>query len=260
MTRFRLALLSSLTLAFLPACAQDAETTRSDAELRELIRDVISEDATALRVDVDDREAMEAVIKAYLIENPEVIEEALIELARREREALMAELVSDSRDFSIGPADAPITIVEFFDYRCGYCKRSMDWVLEAAEDNPETVRVVFKEFPILSAESRTAALAALAAGEQGLYNEMHIALMESRSDFSAEAIDDIAREVGVDVEKMRADMRSTAIQTHVADVRQQAIEAGAEATPTFFINGQVIRGFDQNSLNRILAEELDKLG
>lgn len=256
----RVSLLAAGAVALAPliaACAQDtADAAPTRESIEEIVRDVLAETGPVVNVETSDREAIESVIREYLVNNPEVIEDALIELAARERAAMAASLASDPRDFSIGPEDAKVTIVEFFDYRCGFCKRSMDWVLTMAEDNPDTVRVVFKEFPILSPESRDAALAALAAGKQGKYNEMHQALMEANSDYSEEAINEIAESVGVDVAQMRKDMASRELQEHVADVRTQAIESGAEATPTFFVNGRVVAGWDPASLNRIVEEEL----
>jgi len=257
----RLSLLAATALVgplLTSGCAQETTSTTAPdrAAVEEVVRDVLKDTGPVVNVETSDREAIESIIREYIVQNPEVIEEALIELAARERAEMAERLASDPRDFTLGPEDAKVTIVEFFDYRCGYCKRGMDWLLETSASNPDTVRVVFKEFPILSPESRNAALAALAAGRQGKYNEMHQALMESRSDFSDEAIDEIAEQVGVDVDKMRADMQSPELQQHVADVRTQAIEAGAEATPTFFINGRVVAGWDPASLDRIVAEEL----
>ena len=82
-------------------------------------------------------------------------------------------LYNQASDPAIGPDDAEITVVEFFDYRCGYCKRSLDFVSGLPAKHDGKVRVVFKEYPILSPQSRQAALAALAAKKQGKYFEMH---------------------------------------------------------------------------------------
>lgn len=248
-SRFALAPLA-LALPLMAACAQEKTPAAPAAGGGEAL----------VRVDASDREAIEAIVRNYLISHPEVLEEALQELAARRQAELARKMASDPRDYSIGPADAKVTIVEFFDYRCGYCKRSMEWLLEVAAENKDDVRVVFKEFPILSAESRNAALAALAAGRQGRYNEVHQALMSSKSDFSDAAIDAVAKAAGVDVKRMRADMKSKELQQQIVDVRSQAIEAGAESTPTFFINGRMIAGYDVISLNRVLEEELAKAG
>lgn len=236
MTRKSILLTAVFTFPLLAACAQE----KSPADM----------------VDLTDRAAVEQIVREYIIANPEVIEEALVELSRRERAETAAKLASDPRDYSIGPEDAKVTIVEFFDYRCGFCKRSMDWLLDQHDENPEDVRIVFKEFPILSRESQVAALAALAAGRQGKYNEMHQALMASRSDFSDEAIDNVARGIGVDVTKMRKDMEDEELIAQLGDIRNEAITLGAEATPTFFINGRVVSGWDQRTLDSMVKEEL----
>ena len=226
------------------ACAQDTTTTEIN------------------------RAEVEEIVRAYILENPEIIEEAIIILGERQHadEAEKARLAiqgqsealyNDARDYSIGPADAELTIVEFFDYRCGYCKASLDWVQALPEQYDGRVRVVFKEFPILSAESEVAARAALAAGQQDLYVEMHAALMRSRSGFKDEDIEALAESVGLDIETWKADKDSVQIRQHVADTRELAKTIGTSATPTFIIDGEFIAGFDRQ---RLIALIEDKLG
>ena len=143
--------LAATAIALTPACAQE-------------------------QVGTADKEAIEKIVAEYIIENPQIIEDALIALSEQraaeeaeQARAAIAEnrdaLINNAGDFSIGPADAPVTVVEFFDYRCGFCKRSAEWATELPEKYDNQVRVVFKEFPILSTESEKAALAAIAAGE-----------------------------------------------------------------------------------------------
>ena len=227
-------------LAITPACAQQEAGEMTRAEVEEIVRE-------------------------YILTNPEIIEEAIILLteqqeAEEEARARAAvadradDLFYDPRDFSIGPEDAEVTIVEFFDYRCGYCKASLDWVMDLPDEYDGKVRVVFKEYPILSAESEQAALAALAAGRQGKYNEMHTALMKSRGAFKAADIDKLAEDVGVDVARMRADMKLTEVRAHVADVRSLAQAIGTSATPTFVLDGEVVTGFNRARLEAMLEE------
>lgn len=235
------------TLAFTSACAQEVP------------------------VNTADRAAIEQIVKDYIIENPEIIEDALIVLAakRDAEEAAQAklaiiektdELFSDARDYSIGPEDAAVTIVEFFDYHCSYCKASVDWVSTLPTQYDGNVRVIFKEFPILKAESRTAALAALAAGNQGKYIDLHVAFMESRGTLKASDIDRIAERVGVDVATMRADMASISVQKHVADTRDLAVATGTNATPTFIINGELISGFNKVRLEELIEDGIAAAG
>jgi len=223
--------------------------------------------ACAQQVNTADKAAIEKIVKDYLVENPEVIEEALIALSEKQqrleeetaRAAVAANakaLFNDKRDYSIGPADADVTLVEFFDYRCGPCRGAATYVnaLPAAQNGK--VRVIFKEFPILSPESRQAALAALAAGEQGKYPEIHRAFMKDRGKFTDPEIDRIAKSVGVDVKKMRADMKSEALQKVLADNYELAKSVGANATPTFVIEGELFAGFDKDRIESLIKQGL----
>ena len=221
------------------------------------------------QVDPTNREAIEEIVRSYIIENPEIIEEALIELSNRERLAELERareniasnqdaLFNNAADYSIGPADAPVTIVEFFDYRCGFCKRSAEWAVGLPEQFDNQVRVVFKEYPILSPESEKAALAAVAAGKQGKYVEMHMALMalDNGSGFGPEQIDEVAESVGVDVTKMRADMQSIDVQTAVADAKALARTIGISGTPNFIIGDNVIPGADEARIEDLIEAAL----
>lgn len=221
------------------------------------------------QVQLGDREAIEEIVRSYILENPEIIEEALIELSNRERQAELERarenisanqdaLFKNAADFSIGPEDAPVTIVEFFDYRCGFCKRSADWAVGLPEQFDDQVRVVFKEYPILSPESEKAALAALAAGRQDKYIEMHMALMEldNGSGFGPEQIDAAAESVGVDVAKMRADMQSMDVQTALAESKALAQTIGISGTPNFVIGDTVVPGADVARVEALIEDAL----
>lgn len=221
--------LAAASLAFLPACA-DAGAAASKSEIEKVVRD-------------------------YILENPEIIEEALIALDQKQKVAQAAaaqaaikanadKLYSLSTDYSIGPADAKVTVVEFFDYRCGYCKRSLDWVRALPEEYDGQVRVVFKELPIFGGISETAALAALAAGKQGKYVEMHTGLMriKSNDDLTEANIDAVAQAAGINVAKMRADMKSIAVQQQLSDMKALGQNLAVGGTPGFFIGEQHIEG------------------
>jgi protein-disulfide isomerase len=230
MTRIFSMAVAATAIALTPACAQE-------------------------QIDTSSKEAIEKVVYDYLMENPEVIEDALIALSQKRQleeqelaRAAIAEnqdrLLNYAGDYSIGPADAAVTVVEFFDYRCGYCKRSASWAAELPEKYNNQVRVVFKEYPILSAESEKAALAALAAGKQGKYIEMHLALMEldNGTGFGPEIIDAAAESVGVDVTKMRADMKSVDVQKTVAESKGLARALGQSGTPIFIVGTDLVNG------------------
>ncbi len=226
--------------------------------------------ACAQDVNTQDKEAIETVVKDYLLENPEIIIEALNVLDERikqeaEETAKIAlaqnrdALYNNPNDYSIGPDDAEVTIVEFFDYKCPPCKASAQWVNAAPANYDGKVRVVFKEFPILSAESVQASYAALAAGKQGKYVEMHRALMSDRSKLADADIDRIAESVGVDVEKMREDMKSEAIEQAIEDNRSLAQKIQAGSTPTFIVNDTLHVGGVSASAYPGSVEAMEKL-
>jgi len=210
-----------------------------------------------------DKETVEAIIYDYLMENPQVINEALAELERREQAAMMAaiedDLYNNPRDVSIGPKDAKVTIVEFFDYNCGFCKQTTDWVMETIEDNPKDVRVIFKELPLLDSRtktSRNAALAALAADRQGKYGPMHTALMEARG-LTEARIEAIAKEVGLDIEMWKQDMQDEELDKLLEDTFILARQIpDLTGTPFFIINGEMVNGANTPRLESLLADAL----
>ena len=201
------------------------------------------------------REDVELIIHAYLLENPEVVQEVMDILEEREKTAISDSLSSDERDATYGPKDAPITIVEYFDYNCGYCKRSVDWVLDQVDEGDGQVRVVFKELPILTEGSRLAASAAIAAKKQGKYLEFHRLLMAQKAGtLNSERIDELAESIGLNVTRLHKDMESSETRDQILDIRDQAITHGATSTPSFFVNGELIQGYDRAALEARLEE------
>ncbi len=248
MPRILAAAAAMTAIALTPACAQE-------------------------RVDTSDKAAIEKIVADYILENPQIVEDALIKLAdqRQAEEASRASeliaanmdaLYKNEADYSIGPDDAPVTIVEFFDYRCGYCKRSADWAVALPEKYDDKVRVIFKELPILSPESEKAALAAMAAGKQGKYVEMHMELMQldNGSGFGPDEINAAAERVGIDVKLMRADMKSMAVQKAVADSKGLARTLGISGTPNFIVGTQQVPGADTDAVERMIEAELAQIG
>lgn len=211
------------------------------------------------------RAQTEEIIREYILANPEIIEDALIALnAKRQaeeeetkREAVVANselLFEASSDYSIGPDDAPVTVVEFFDYRCGPCRASMEAVNALPERFNGKVRVVFKEFPILSPESRDAAVAALAAGRQDKYVEMHQAFMRSPSEFTEEDITAIAKDIGLDLDQWNRDRDDRSLQAQIDATYQLASTIGANATPTFVIGDTLFSGLNRPRLETLISE------
>jgi protein-disulfide isomerase len=209
------------------------------------------------------RADVEKIIQEYLMENPELLREALIELERKEDMAALNSvrdaLEKDPRDVAIGPKDAKVTIVEFFDYNCGYCKKSTEWVREVMQEHPDDVRVIFKELPILERGTRTsknAAKTALAAARQGKYSTMHFSLMKERS-LTKERVEMIAKKPGLDMDKLRKDMEDEAIEEHIQDNMILANRIPAmTGTPFFVIGDQYLAGADVDRLEEMLETAL----
>jgi len=204
--------------------------------------------AAAQSFNAQEQAEIRAIVREYLVRNPDVLREALDALESRVSEERWAEVRTDSRDFSIGPADAPVVIVEFFDYRCSFCHAALEWVVRTQAARRD-VRFVLKELPILSDQSFEAAQASLAARPQGRYWQFHRALMGFRGELTGARIDEIARQSGIDVARMRREMESPEIMAHLQDNRARAVEYQINGTPGFIINGELIPGFDEERLN-----------
>ena len=175
------------------------------------------------------------IVRAYLLEHPEVIEEAVIELqARRDAEdaeaarvaiaALSDELLFDPRDFSVGPEDAPVQIVEFFDYNCSYCRASAPYVRNLIETHPDDVRVVFKEAAIFAdsnASSGPAAKAAVAAAklDPDRYLDLHFAFMDSSGTIPESQVRAIVESVGLNWRRIERVMKSPETEEQLVDTR-----------------------------------------
>jgi protein-disulfide isomerase len=201
--------------------------------------------------------AVDAQIRAYILKNPELLLEALAILeARREAEqaaqdtdliAANAEaLFADGFSQSFGPADADVVIVEFTDYRCGYCKAAHP-LTRALLEADAGVRLIVKEFPILGPESLFAGRAALAAAtlDPAAYGRFNDAMMMFKGKLDAGAVMRLAEEAGLDRARLEAAMEAPEIETKLRRTRALAEALGVNGTPAFVIGDQVVRGFVQ---------------
>lgn len=145
--------------------------------------------------------------------------------------------------FGADAATADVTLVEFFDYRCGYCKRSLEGVMSLAESDPK-LRVVLKEFPILGPESVAAARASLAANrvDPSRYMDFHVALMRHRGGFDAASLLAVAAAAGYDPSAVEAAMADDAITIQIRNGYEIAEALGIRGTPAFVVGDQVISG------------------
>jgi len=190
-------------------------------------------------------DAIRKIVREYLIEHPETITEAVEALrekmrAQAEAEALKGiesrkdELFNGKEDPVLGNAAGDVVIVEFFDYNCPYCKVSLDPMLEAAKADGK-VKVVFKEMPILSEDSITAARVALAAKKQGKYEDVHRAFMKYRGKLDEKTIYRLAGEAGANVELLRKESLGTDIDKQIRKSTELAHALGVSSTPTFIL-------------------------
>ncbi len=205
------------------------------------------------------RAEVESIVHDYLMRNPEVLVAAFNELQVRENAKTYAKLIDNKDDPVVGNPDAPITMVEFFDYNCGYCKAANPWVFDKIDSKRGDVKVIFKEYPVLAQSSHLASTAALAARKQGKYREMHLALIKSH-DLSPETIDKIATSIGLNLDKLHTDMKSADIAAHIDRVLREGQEADVQGTPGFFINGQFLNGYNEAKLDEMIAEARKKEG
>lgn len=199
-----------------------------------------------------ERAEIEAILRDYLLAHPEVVVEALRAYERQQAEQQAAraqqaiaeradELFDDPATPTGGDPQGEVVIVEFFDYRCGHCRRSAPGLF-ALRDESEGVKVIYKEFPILGEESVLAARAALAARGQGLYEPFHEALMTARIGFSEDEIMAVAAGVGLDTGRLRADMADPGIDAYLARTHELARALGIGGTPAFIIDGTLYPG------------------
>lgn len=160
----------------------------------------------------------------------------------------------------MGPADAPITLVEFSDYQCPFSKKVQATVASLKQAFPGKIKHVFKNYPLpMHKEARLAAQASLAAGEQGKYWEMHDKLFEDPRRLPRQKILAYAKELGLDMKKFEKDIDSEEIKAKVAADMAYAQKVGVGSTPTIYINGHLISGA-QNScvFKEVILAELEK--
>ena len=184
-----------------------------------------------------DRAQVEEIVRNYLLAHPEVLRQAMDPARRLASNAtrLRGELVGAEGVPVAGDAAGTVTVVEFFDYRCGYCKRSLDAVRAAA--SRAGVRVELREYPILGDDSERAARLALAAGLQGRYMDAHFALMERPKGYGEAVVDELAAALGLDAARLRTDMASAGVTERIAANRALARRLGVTGTPAFIVLG-----------------------
>lgn len=219
-----------------------------------------------------EEEEIGEIIRSYLMENPEVIIEAVNEYSARERQAAairarenaianLNALLSPENGFVAGknPDAARVAVIEMFDYHCGFCKRATPLIREITDGDPD-VKVVFRELPILREESEYAAEVSLAAREQGKFLDLHFAMMDAKGVLTKERIHDIAKKQGVNVAKLERDAQKPGVARAITESHAIAEEIGVNGTPAFIVAAvdgsyvDVVSGFYPDELRAKIEE------
>jgi protein-disulfide isomerase len=200
------------------------------------------------------REQIEQIVREYLLKNPEVVRDAIIELRRREEQAEtqlrssalkthQAKLFNSPRGVVVGNPKGNVTLVEFFDYNCGYCKKALGDISELIKNDPN-LKIVLKELPILSPGSVEAARIAIAVRiqDQSKYFAFHRILLGGRGEANAARALAAAKEAGLDIERIKKDMNSPEVEATLQESAELAEALKVSGTPTYVLADQVIPG------------------
>jgi protein-disulfide isomerase len=212
------------------------------------------------------KQELDKIMYEYIMENPQVILDSVDKLRKKmEEDSKLDEgyLKENFMQFANNPnipymgSDTPkVIIIEFFDYNCGYCKKSLDAVKELLRTEYD-LKISFRDYPILAPSSRTAAKAALAAKNQGKYFSFHSALMSMQGNLNEDKIFTIANNLEMDIEKLKIDMQKDEIEKIIEENESLARKLNIRGTPTFIINGQLYAGaLDLKKLRQIINNSL----
>jgi protein-disulfide isomerase len=212
--------------------------------------------ATAQTFSPDQRRELESIIKDYLVKHPEVLEEAMRELEKRQTvaEAEKAKsaikdnatlLFNSPRQVVLGNPQGDVTFVEFFDYNCGYCKRALSDMLELMKGDPK-LKVVLKEFPVLGQSSVDAAQVAVAVRMQDKtgkkYLDFHQKLLTGRGQVDKARALAAAKEAGADMARLDKDLASPEVKATLEESLKLAEPLGLNGTPSYVIGDEVVIG------------------
>ena len=199
---------------------------------------------------------VERILRDYLIAHPEVIQDAMAELDKRQSAAdaekhkatinqNAATIFSSPRQVVLGNPDGNVTFVEFFDYNCGYCKRAMDDMLTLLKDDPK-LKIVLKEFPVLGPGSVEAAQVAVAVRMQDKtgkkYLEFHQKLLGGRGQADKARALAVAKDVGLDMARLEKDLASAEVKATLQESFKLAESLGLNGTPSYVIGDNVVVG------------------
>jgi len=226
---------------------------------------MISPVASANSFNDTEKQELENIFEDYLMNNPKVIMKSLDKFQvdqRAEAEQNRKKALEDNYEDIINTPDMPfagnpngdIVVMEFSDYNCGYCKKALPDVINLI-DKDKNVKVLFVEFPILGPSSMEYAQYALAASLQGQYFEYHQRLMESKGPREKKTAINIAKDMGLDIERLEKDAKSSEVNKMIQSNRQLAAKLSLTGTPAFVVDKEVIGGYiPLSSMEEIIAK------
>jgi protein-disulfide isomerase len=218
-----------------------------------------------------DKKAIEEIVHQYILEHPEIIAEAIDRLRERERVAqeearrqakiaLHPQIYNNPQTPEMGNADGDVTVVEFFDYQCGYCKQVLPTFMNVLNTD-KNIRVLWKELPILGPVSVFASRAAMAADKQGKYFEYHVALMELKGKLTEDRVMETAHAIGLDMKQLITDMASPEIERYLSETLELAQSLGINGTPAFMIGDHLVPGaIGEDQMRELIAQTRESKG
>jgi len=202
-------------------------------------------------LNANQQDEVRKLVRDTLLSNPEILVEAMNilqarqEQARNDQQQNALSQLSSSMKGPITPIggnpDGDVTMIEFFDYQCGYCKKAFPGVMEVIKED-KNIHYIFKEFAILGPESEIAARVALAAQKQGKYMDFHVAMMTVRGRLNEDKILKTAESLGIDMDQLKTDMQSDEVNAEISSTREIAQRLGITGTPAFIIGDKIIPG------------------
>jgi protein-disulfide isomerase len=209
--------------------------------------------AVAAEFNDQQRQEIGEIVREYLLQNPELLRELSTALEQKERAAedelrktaLAAnanKVFRDDSHFVAGNPKGDVTMVEFFDYNCGWCKKSVPEVVRLIETD-KNLRFVLVEFPIFGEGSEYAARAALAAKRQNKYWELHLSMLQHEGKIDSAVVDQLAEAQGLDMAQLKKDMEDPAIAAVISANQSLAQSLAINGTPAFIIDQMVVPGY-----------------
>ena len=209
--------------------------------------------ANAAEFNDGQRREMESIIENYLLSHPEILQDMSQILEQKQKQAEdeqrkgglvknADQIFRDKADFVAGNPDGKVTMVEFFDYNCGWCKKGFPEVMSLL-DTDKDLKFVLKEFPIFGEDSEYAAKAAIASGKQGKYWNLHIAMFSHEGKITKESVDEIAAGIGLNMTQLKKDMEDPALTKILERNRALAQSLAINGTPAFIIDDKLVPGY-----------------